>query len=69
MLDLMCIDSLSTIYTSRYQDPEVVEFLLCTCALDPRFKSLPHIDEEDRINIWAKVNEECLAVHEVLKAI
>ena len=37
---------------SRYTDEDVVHFLELSCALDPRFRSLPYHDDEDRTRIF-----------------
>lgn len=48
----------------RYSDPALQEFLHKCTALDPRFKTLPHVDNACRERIYNSLTTEILAIEE-----
>uniref|UniRef100_UPI00358E30FE E3 SUMO-protein ligase ZBED1-like n=1 Tax=Myxine glutinosa TaxID=7769 RepID=UPI00358E30FE len=48
----------------QYCDKETLQFLLLTCALDPRFKSLPHQDDPSRSQVYAFLVRETAKLNE-----
>lgn len=44
----------------RYTDPNLHEYLQMATALDPRFKSLPYLDEDSRDKLYRNIINEIL---------
>lgn len=44
----------------RYTDPDLVRYLQKTTAMDPRFKSLPFLDEPSRVQVFSEITAEIL---------
>uniref|UniRef100_A0A8C4N752 Zinc finger BED domain-containing protein 1-like n=1 Tax=Eptatretus burgeri TaxID=7764 RepID=A0A8C4N752_EPTBU len=49
---------------NQYGDKETLKFLLLACALDPRFKSLPHQDDSSRSQVYASLVREAAKLNE-----
>ncbi|XP_014241140.1 zinc finger BED domain-containing protein 1-like isoform X2 [Cimex lectularius] len=58
--------SLSELLIERYRNPKVNEILELSSALDPRFKNLPFLSEEEKAEI--KKNLQTLLQHQVVSA-
>ncbi|XP_051810339.1 E3 SUMO-protein ligase ZBED1-like [Acanthochromis polyacanthus] len=52
----------------RYTDPDLQKYLLKATALDPRFKSLPFIDEPSRSQLFSDLTTEILEHEQQSKA-
>lgn len=50
-------------FEERYSDPRLEQFLNESTALDPRFKSLPHLDDFSRSEIFNALAEKILQEH------
>ena len=37
---------------SRYTDPDIVQFLKDSSCLDPRFRSMPYLDETEKLGVY-----------------
>ena len=51
----------------RYNDMDTQQFLLQSCALDPRFRALTDVDDATRIQIYASIVMQTVKVNEVSK--
>ena len=52
----------SHLYIYRYTEPDLLDMLHVAAALDPRFKSLPYIPEEDRRDISKSMSKKAMAI-------
>ena len=50
-------------FKDRYSDPATQQFLKQSTALDPRFKSLPHLDDVSQSEIFKSLAEKILQQH------
>ncbi|KAL3872287.1 hypothetical protein ACJMK2_040221 [Sinanodonta woodiana] len=48
----------------RYNDKDTQQFLLQSCALDPRFRALTDVDDATRIQIYASIVMQTVKVNE-----
>lgn len=55
--------AIATNIGGRYSDPRLQQFLNESTALDPRFKSLPHLDDPSRNEIFNSLAEKILQKH------
>jgi hypothetical protein len=47
----------------RYTDPKVEEFLLMSSSMDPRFKSLPYLDETRRLRLFEALQQKAVEMN------
>ncbi|KAK3086390.1 hypothetical protein FSP39_017761 [Pinctada imbricata] len=52
-------DKISTDLQQRYTDEDTLQFLLESCLLDPRFKTLPYLDESRRNDVVSSLKMKC----------
>ena len=47
---------------SRYTDPDIVQFLKDSSCLDPRFRSMPYLDETEKLGVYTALTGTLKAV-------
>lgn len=55
------------LFCYRYTDGSTLRFLQESCVLDPRFKSLPFVDQDDKQEIYQRVVTNTAKVLETVR--
>ena len=53
--------------SNRYEESDINRFLLMASAMDPRFKCLPKLDDEQRNDVYADIKERVLSLGDIVK--
>ena len=49
---------------SRYTDPDIVQFLKDSSCLDPRFRSMPYLDETEKLGVYTALTLKAVSLND-----
>ena len=49
---------------SRYTDPDIVQLLKDSSCLDPRFRSMPYLDETEKLGVYTALTLKAVSLND-----
>ena len=49
---------------SRYTDPDIVQFLKDSSCLDPRFRSMPYLNETEKLGVYTALTLKAVSLND-----